>query len=707
MGTVESGRVILSKLIFSKLINYSNFTKLSIVLQSVCVKNITKIVCEIENVFLGIDALPSQVSDIVLDSYLTVDDIFTESDAIRWADEFEFSQEDLNRDVTILHTQYQGNLLRMVEDQHQLSLTHRLNGNRINEWDPTAEDEDLNILRSLVNGIPVTVDETFIPNGKPRAVTARYQPLARVVDKLMIELVRSRMAFLIPTQYLQENTDRLNMDLHYTPWGWTAKKGKASGRPTNNYSYKDHNGSILNSKFVKGKVELAYGPIVLSTLEDAMRMILTQSDRIGWSSLALWKKDLKGAFNLMSILPAHVGRLATQLSNGMTMISLVGNFGSTILPFAFNVLSRAIIRRINDHILGGSVMFVDDMFGACSVDELNSDMNTVDNICREIAGPDAIATSKDDSGRKIDFIGWAIDLDTRIVSIAEHNFRKTLYGFFIVDIERPVTVLILEKLASWASRYCLVCRYMKPFTGQLYLAFKGFTNKNTLVTLKPETIVIIELWRIFLCLHKLDPHKFSRTIESFRLRPPSVFLCTDASLTGIGLVIRHLLPDGSIGNYIAVVGLNAPFDLNKDSSYQNSMEFLAIVAGLLVLQKLGYTEHSIHCEGDNETALRWSKKENFKVGRSMAGALAFIKLGMVTLNDIASCVHIPGVTNVLCDKLSRGVTPRALGYNPNLTHDHLHTKLEKLLDLCNPSLPVTELISIQQLWCTLDALLLE
>lgn len=216
----------------------------------------------------------------------------------------------------------------------------------------------------------------------------------------------------------------------------------------------------------------------------------------------------------------------------------------------------------------------------------------------------------------------------------------------------------------------------------------------------------IQLWRIFLCLNKLDPVKFSRTIESFRIRPANVFLCTDASLTGIGFVIRHLQPDGIMGGLVAVIGMDVPFNLNSDSSFQNAMEFLAMIAALMTLHMSRFSECSIHCEGDNETALRWSKNENFRIGRSMAGALAFIKLGMITNNDIASCHHIPGITNVLCDKLSRGVTPLELGYNSNLAHDNLYPKLRQLLNLCNPMLSTVDLTTIRKLWCSLDDLLL-
>jgi hypothetical protein len=48
-------------------------------------------------------------------------------------------------------------------------------------------------------------------------------------------------------------------------------------------------------------------------------------------------------------------------------------------------------------------------------------------------GPKAIAEKKTLAGRKLDWIGWEIDLDTQTVRMAEHCFLKTAYLYFSID----------------------------------------------------------------------------------------------------------------------------------------------------------------------------------------------------------------------------------------------------------------------------------
>ena len=55
---------------------------------------------------------------------------------------------------------------------------------------------------------------------------------------------------------------------------------------------------------------------------------------------------------------------------------------------------------------------------------------------------------KTESGRRLDMIGWVVDLDLRSVSIAKHNFLKTFYGFMSCDETKKMKVKEVEKLAS-------------------------------------------------------------------------------------------------------------------------------------------------------------------------------------------------------------------------------------------------------------------
>jgi len=60
-----------------------------------------------------------------------------------------------------------------------------------------------------------------------------------------------------------------------------------------------------------------------------------------------------------------------------------------------------------------------------------------------------------------------------------------------------------------------------------------------------------------------------------------------------------------------------PFILETDSSYQNTAEFIAVVAGVALLVRRGFCNKSLHMKGDNVSSLRWGKDERFKPVRSL------------------------------------------------------------------------------------------
>ena len=89
-------------------------------------------------------------------------------------------------------------------------------------------------------------------------------------------------------------------------------------------------------------------------------------------------------------------------------------------------------------------MYVDDIIGVTHKTCLEQDKIVCYNVCEGLLGSKAVARHKWDSGRRIDVIGWTIDLDTLRVTIARRNFLKTLYGFFSINENTKVSVKELE-----------------------------------------------------------------------------------------------------------------------------------------------------------------------------------------------------------------------------------------------------------------------
>jgi hypothetical protein len=122
--------------------------------------------------------------------------------------------------------------------------------------------------------------------------------------------------------------------------------------------------------------------------------------------------------------------------------------------------------------------YVDDFMGVCLKKNLTFDMTTAKEITERLLGKFSISDKKTKVGPILDWIGWKVNLENQTVSISDHNLYKTLYGFFQLEEFQKITVREIQRLASWASRYSLICRYMKPFTHFYISPSKDELNYN-------------------------------------------------------------------------------------------------------------------------------------------------------------------------------------------------------------------------------------
>jgi len=275
------------------------------------------------------------------------------------------------------------------------------------------------------------------------------------------------------------------------------------------------------------------------------------------------------------------------------------------------------------------------------------------------------------------------------VSIADHNYYKTLYGFLVIRRGQRVKVSTLHTLASWASRYAAVCIYMAPFSGYLYSAFSGYDNPEVEIVLPETAYLVILLWRVFLFLMKLDLKSFARPIEDFRpWEEPQYLLEVDGSPIGVGFFIRKrvyrdirgvapenwdlskiddpdhedVVIDTRVYEWecILTVSLCDVYNLNNDSRYQNSMEFIAPIMGMACLAHLGIQRKRIEILGDNTTSLVWLEALKFRPGASTAAAFAYITLIKHCGYKVVSTEHKKGTLN-RADPLSRRDTSSMIG----------------------------------------------
>ena len=97
---------------------------------------------------------------------------------------------------------------------------------------------------------------------------------------------------------------------------------------------------------------------------------------------------------------------------------------------------------------------------------------------------------------------------------------NTLYGFLQVDLFKPVSLKTAQRQASWASRYGLICRVLRPFCRALNDLTAGRTSTYARFSFTEEARTAVRMWRAMLYLVRYDEVRFTRTLESFNISSP-------------------------------------------------------------------------------------------------------------------------------------------------------------------------------------------
>ena len=220
-------------------------------------------------------------------------------------------------------------------------------------------------------------------------------------------------------------------------------------------------------------------------------------------------------------------------------------------------------------------MYVDDIIGIGFEKDITADLALTKNICTTLLGSCAVADDKTEVGRRLDVIGYIVDLDTGRVLISKKNFLTALNGFLNADTTARINLRTAQRLASWSSRYGKICRVMRPFCSALYRMTWGRTDPHALFHLSAEATVAIQCWRAMLCLVRHRETEFTRSIASFAPETPTVVAEFDSSLSGAGLIWYSRAGDAEVAMGVGAADLLF-LRFGEDSSFQNLLEFLGM-----------------------------------------------------------------------------------------------------------------------------------
>ena len=600
-----------------------------------------------------------------------------------------------------------GDLVKLVQKKQQELAKGRFSAERVAACVP-PEYPEYERLMDIAQGVELVVREDFKPSAFPRGpLRQSYLKVAPAVNKILAASHEEGLNIILPSVGVF-GKEGVNAVFQH----WTENFPRPEGRSITDSSKAKNMRpeEAVNSLEGKEKMKARWGELTFPTVKDLAMMVLREAERVGWSNLRLWKHDIKSAYGQLYVAAKDAILLVCELTDGKCVIHIISGYGFTGTGYAFGPISRVIKERAGGLMAGGLEIYCDDFQGACAESELASEKHIAIEFTTELLGPKAFAgigeRDKYKAGRQLEWIGWQFDLDDGTVSLASKNFKKTLYEFFKVNVDGSVSLREMERLAAFASRYCLIARQMRPFVYHLH-AFKNTFNRERKKLerkmMTQEARLDIFLWRTFLILMGLRKKEYCRKIESFAAQVVTGLLKCDSCLTGLGLRLYRLRPNGGV-EFMRVASIITPYKLRGQSRFQNTMEFSSVAVGFLIMAEMGWTDVPLKIMGDSRASETWCAKESFRSTVARGAALMYISLGVEFEFWVEDTEFVKGEENEVCDKLSRrsetdegmGVMSatnlvRALGINPKFLWEVEKSPFgTEMIELCNPLLQLDD-----------------
>jgi hypothetical protein len=132
-----------------------------------------------------------------------------------------------------------------------------------------------------------------------------------------------------------------------------------------------------------------------------------------------------------------------------------------------------------------------------------------------------------------------------------------------------------------------------------------------------------------------------------------------------------------------------PYKTDKDSSFQNTNEYAAVLLGLALIkqERLIQGDFAYNIIGDNTTSLTWCKKGKTKSSIARRSNVGFSMIEIDLGATIAEVKHVAGIYNKVYDGLSRGLTGKQVGLPEDLEVILTPTSMAtQYIALCNPRL---------------------
>lgn len=606
--------------------------------------------------FPELTADEATVQDVLVRAFKLGSSVFGTASANEWAGGFAIPPEALAEDDA-KWVACRGNFRDLVREKRRAVDANRISAERAGKH--LSDDNPFKVatIDLAVNGISLCTPSEYTGCGwehKP-ATGKIFHETAPAVERMMFESYWQQGLSIILTEERVRTMETLGLCLA----SWAKKLGKQCGRPITNGSGKRGMPStrIINGGKTKEIAKEKYGPIVHPVIGDVARLITTfEKDRgLERSDIRIWKFDLAAAYTKLSYEIDAVEHIGVELRGGRFMFFLGGVFGLTSMPFAFNVITSAIVWELNNKLLKGRMLqYVDDGFVVSKASEEEEDVRITLNFVRGLLGPDAVAIEKLERAASFDFLGWNTDLQSGLITIAERNILKAIYAYGVVDLSPGVKLPIstMQRLASLATRYSFVCHLLRPYVRVLYSSYRGKAHYGHVILSAGERCVVRTFKHLFVLLG-LGGTTFARSFESFTPLPPAWVCEFDASLSGIG-IIWFKINNESQEQDVAYAKVDiTSLNFGEDASFQNTAEYTASLLCARGLTLLGAQGQPVLLRGDSVSALTWATKGTVRSDRALRAAAMWAQYVVMKGINVVGTHHLSHEINTRTDILSR------------------------------------------------------
>ena len=580
-------------------------------------------------------------------------------EAIEEGGNFRISRERIARDEKLITIH--GGMEKAAIENHKKKLENneRMTKEKVRRTVSEGNPEKGKLLAMCAEengGVQVLRPPGFEPNGmnpmnRPQ-VSGKTKEVAGALHKIFNKTyVQPDLCFAVSTEFAL----KMEPKTHISPSSHGLNDGKKLGRGcVNNTAGGRPPCQPLNSDWLREAAKLEHGPIENPQIKHLVKLITKlrkklQEEGREREEIRLWKLDIKGAYTQLTFRAEDVRYMGAELPGEVVLFFMGGTFGWSAMPFAFNVVTRAIVWEIaNGLIRGFAAMYVDDVWGASAETDTGHDMEAVKSMVEGLFCKGAIATDKTEVDTQqgtigqLDGIGYTVDRIANRVGISARNKAKAFSAVWSIGDGRGTRLKAVQRIASHGSRYKAVVPMMAPFTRALHAACKGHRHQHATFDLTRETMAAVWMMRVLLVLSEVMDRDFTRSFESFELRDrkPTWVIEYDASLRGLAVIWFKIKPDGAE----VAVGCGA-IDLRhkgyENSGLMNTLELMAATVGLWKLKERGVRGAAVRVRGDNMTAMEWAENKGFRSEYARKTAIAFMATSVEAGLEVVEKVHLP------------------------------------------------------------------